>query len=140
VWLFLVVIEWLADRFAGWLRHGWAAYWYALRMQAAVHDISAKWGETAGLGYLAGKGVPLLAGPVFAAMGVSSARVSAEFQRDRFDVAGRVGSGSCRRNVCRQNRVPRRAPTGSGPPHDLQVVTATGAPGEDSEPPGAACE
>jgi hypothetical protein len=44
VWLFLVVIEWLADRFAGWLRHGWAAYWYALRMQAAVHDISAKWG------------------------------------------------------------------------------------------------
>ena len=43
VWLFLVVIEWLADRFAGWLRHGWAAYWSALRMQAAVHDISAKW-------------------------------------------------------------------------------------------------
>ena len=24
VWLFLVVVEWLADRFAGWLRHGWA--------------------------------------------------------------------------------------------------------------------
>jgi hypothetical protein len=43
VWLFLVVIEWLADRFAGSLLHGWAAYWSAHRMQAAVHEISAKW-------------------------------------------------------------------------------------------------
>jgi hypothetical protein len=39
VWLFLLVIEWLADRFAGSLRHGWAGYWSALRMQAAVHEI-----------------------------------------------------------------------------------------------------
>jgi hypothetical protein len=42
VWLFLVTVEWLADSFAGSLLHGWAAYLSALRMQAAVHEISAK--------------------------------------------------------------------------------------------------
>ena len=46
VWLFLILVEWLADRFAGSLCHGWAAYCSALRMQAAVQDISAKWGRT----------------------------------------------------------------------------------------------
>jgi hypothetical protein len=44
VWLFLVLIEWLADCFAGWLRRGWIAYWSSLRMQAAVQDIMARWG------------------------------------------------------------------------------------------------
>lgn len=43
VWLFLILVEWLADRFASWLRHGWIAYWSGLRMQAAVQDITARW-------------------------------------------------------------------------------------------------
>jgi hypothetical protein len=43
VWLILVVLEWLADRFAGWLWRHWVSHWSALRIQGAVHDISAKW-------------------------------------------------------------------------------------------------
>jgi hypothetical protein len=35
VWAFLVFLEWLADRFAGSLLHGWAAYWSALRTARA---------------------------------------------------------------------------------------------------------
>jgi hypothetical protein len=66
VWLFLVVIEWLADRFAGSLLHGWAAYWSAHRMQAAVHEISAKW-DRGLLG--SGQGVPLSLARYFAPVG-----------------------------------------------------------------------
>jgi len=44
VWLFLVVVEWLADRFAGWLWRHWVAHWSALRMRGMVHAISARWG------------------------------------------------------------------------------------------------
>jgi hypothetical protein len=42
VWLFLVVVEWLADRFAGLLRNGWSAYRSARSTQAAVREISAE--------------------------------------------------------------------------------------------------
>ena len=43
VWLLLVAVEWLADRFAGWLWWHWVAHWSALRMRGLVHAISGRW-------------------------------------------------------------------------------------------------
>jgi hypothetical protein len=42
VWLFLLVVEWLANQFAGWLWHCWVERWSALQMRAMVQDLAAR--------------------------------------------------------------------------------------------------
>ena len=49
VWTFLVFVEWLADRFAGWLWLRWAEHWLALGMHAGQKRTEPVNGD-AGLG------------------------------------------------------------------------------------------